>query len=200
MFYKSTESTFGMNNKLSIIETSISGAVIIQSAVYVDNRGSFCELFNKSLLRAVGIEFDVIQENLVVCNKGALRGMHFQKQYPQAKLVKVLRGSIFDVIVDLRKDSKTYKESFSFVLTENDNMQLYIPKGLAHGCLALEDGTVFSYLTDESYHPEDESGILWNDPEFGIEWPIGDYVRENEVCMLDETQIIINERDMSWKR
>ena len=148
----------------------IEGLCVITPAVHGDNRGYFMETYSKRDMAEAGIDIDFVQDNQSGSVKGVLRGLHFQKQYPQTKLVRVIKGSVFDVCVDLRKDSKTYGKWYGVELTAENNKQFLIPKGFAHGFLVLSDYAEFAYKCDDVYHPEDEGGIIWNDPDIGIEW------------------------------
>lgn len=167
-----------MDNKFTAMETGIEGLVLLAPTVYGDERGFFLESYSKKMLEAHGIKADFVQDNHSMSNKGVLRGLHFQHQYPQGKLVRVVTGSVFDVAVDLRKDSKTYGKSFGVELSGKNKRIFYIPPGFAHGFLCLEDRTNFLYKTTDYYHPEDEGGIRYDDPDLAIGWPIveGGYI------------------------
>lgn len=157
--------------------TSIEGVFLIDVKNYADERGSFMETYHEEAFQAAGLNYRFVQDNQSSSRKGVLRGLHFQKQYAQAKLVRVLQGEVFDVAVDLREGSKTYGKWVGEVLSGDNRRQLMIPRGFAHGFLVLSDTAVFAYKCDEFYHPEDEGGILWNDPAVGIVWPgNGDYI------------------------
>ena len=155
----------------------IDGLCIIEPAVHGDNRGYFMETYNKKDMNEAGLDMNFVQDNQSCSKKGVLRGLHFQKQYPQGKLVRVIRGRVFDVAVDLRSDSETYGRWHGVELTEDNKKQFYIPEGFAHGFLVLSDIAEFCYKVTDFYHPGDESGIAWNDPEIGIIWPeiVGEY-------------------------
>ena len=152
-------------------ETSIDGVYIIESRKYGDNRGYFMETYKKTDFDEAGLVYDFIQDNQSKSKKGVLRGLHFQKQYPQSKLVRCIEGEVFDVCVDLRKDSPTYGKWEGVILSAEKGNQFMIPKGFAHGFLVLSDSATFCYKCDELYHPEDEGGVMWNDPVIGIDWP-----------------------------
>jgi dTDP-4-dehydrorhamnose 3,5-epimerase len=152
-------------------ETEIRGVYIIDVKTYGDNRGYFMETYKASDFKAAGIDCDFVQDNQSSSRRGVLRGLHFQKNYPQSKLVRVLKGEVFDVAVDLRKGSETYGKWVGVVLSEENKRQFFIPKGFAHGFVVLSDYAEFAYKCDDVYHPEDEGGIIWNDPDIGIEWP-----------------------------
>lgn len=153
------------------IETEIKDVYIIEPKVYGDNRGYFMETYKKASFKEVGLNYTFVQDNESKSKKGVLRGLHFQKQFPQAKLVRVLEGEVFDVAVDLRKDSKTYGKYVGVILSADNKKQFMIPRGFAHGFLVLSDTATFCYKCDELYHPEDEGGIMWNDQDINIKWP-----------------------------
>lgn len=152
-------------------ETKIKGVYIIDVKTYGDNRGYFMETYKESDFKAAGLDYNFVQDNQSSSRKGVLRGLHFQKTHPQAKLVRVLKGEVFDVAVDLRKDSPTYGQWVGVVLSEENKRQFMIPRGFAHGFVVMSDYAEFAYKCDELYHPEDEGGIMWNDSAIGIEWP-----------------------------
>lgn len=152
-------------------ETFISGVFLIDVKTYGDARGYFMETYKESDFRAAGLDYRFVQDNQSSSRKGVLRGLHFQRTFPQAKLVRVLSGEVFDVAVDLRKDSGTYGKWFGALLSGENRRQLMIPRGFAHGFVVVSDYAEFAYKCDELYHPEDEGGIMWNDPAIGIEWP-----------------------------
>ena len=152
-------------------ETSIQGVCIIEPKKYGDSRGYFMETYKASDFRKAGLDYDFIQDNQSKSKKGVLRGLHFQKAHPQAKLVRCIEGEVFDVCVDLRKGSKTYGKWEGVVLSSEKGNQLMIPRGFAHGFVVLSETATFCYKCDELYHPEDEGGIMWNDPEINIIWP-----------------------------
>lgn len=150
----------------------IEGLCVIEPTVHDDSRGYFMETYNAKEMKEAGIDKVFVQDNQSYSTKGVLRGLHFQKEYPQAKLVRVIKGAVFDVAVDLRPDSKTYKKWYGIVLTKRNRKQLFIPEGFAHGFLVLSDEAEFCYKVTDFWHPGDEGGIPWNDPSIGIEWPI----------------------------
>jgi dTDP-4-dehydrorhamnose 3,5-epimerase len=152
-------------------ETDIKGVYIIDVKTYGDHRGCFMETYKESDFKEAGLDYDFVQDNQSSSRKGVLRGLHFQKTHPQAKLVRVLKGEVFDVAVDLRKGSETYGKWVGVFLSEENHRQFMIPRGFAHGFVVVSDTAEFAYKCDDLYQPEDEGGILWNDPDIGIEWP-----------------------------
>ena len=155
----------------NFIKTKIDQLYIIEPQVFGDDRGYFFESYRKTDFDLTGLKYNFVQDNQSKSKKGVLRGLHYQKRFPQAKLVRVLDGEVFDVAVDLRKNSPTYGMWVGTILSGENKRMMMIPKGFAHGFLVLSDTAVFSYKCDEVYHPEDEEGIIWNDPTIGIEWP-----------------------------
>lgn len=153
------------------VKTEIDGVYIIEPQVYNDDRGYFYEVYKKSIFDQNNLAINFVQDNESKSKKGVLRGLHFQKKHPQAKLVRVVEGEVFDVAVDLRKNSPTYGKWVGVVLSSNNKKMFLIPKGFAHGFICLSETATFSYKCDEYYHPEDEGGVLWNDPDIGIKWP-----------------------------
>ena len=156
---------------LNLIKTDIEGVVILEPKVFGDDRGYFMETYNKDDFEKLGLHYDFVQDNQSKSKKGVLRGLHFQKTHPQAKLVRVLEGEVFDVAVDLRKGSPTYGKWEGVVLSGENKKMFMIPRGFAHGFVVLSETAVFTYKCDDVYHPEDEGGICWNDPAIGVEWP-----------------------------
>lgn len=152
-------------------KTEIEGVYVIEPKVFGDNRGYFMETYNEQEFKNNGLDYNFVQDNQSKSKKGVLRGLHFQKIHPQAKLVRVLEGEVFDVAVDLRKGSKTYGKWVGVILSEENKKQFMIPRGFAHGFVVLSETAVFAYKCDDFYHPEDEGGIMWNDPDINIEWP-----------------------------
>ena len=181
----------------------IDGLCIIERAVHGDNRGYFMETYNKKDMNEAGLDMNFVQDNQSCSKKGVLRGLHFQKQYPQGKLVRVIRGRVFDVAVDLRSDSETYGRWHGVELTEDNKKQFYIPEGFAHGFLVLSDIAEFCYKVTDFYHPGDESGIAWNDPEIGIIWPeiVGEYsggANAEGYTLKDGTSLVLSDKDQIW--
>lgn len=165
------------------VETSIEGVYIINPKKYGDNRGYFMETYKESDFKKAGLDYSFVQDNQSRSKKGVLRGLHFQKTYPQAKLVRCIEGEVFDVCVDLRKNSPTYGKWEGVVLSAEKGNQFMVPRGFAHGFVVLSETATFCYKCDEIYHPEDEGGIIWNDPEIGINWPVKDGVTLSEKDM-----------------
>lgn len=191
-------------SRLQIHDCQIEGLKIIEPDVLGDGRGYFFEAFNLKNLEEVGIRFHFVQENQSLSAKGVIRGLHFQKQFPQAKLARVLRGSVFDVAVDVRPASKTYGKWYGTILSEENKRMFLIPEGFAHGLMSLEEGSVFCYKCSDYYHPGDEGGIAWNDPEVGIVWPgiQGEYTGTASAlgyCMSDGSPLILSEKDQKWQ-
>lgn len=157
--------------KFTFTKTEIEDLYIIEPTMFGDNRGYFMETYSKQAFLDAGLDYDFVQDNQSSSKKGVLRGLHFQKTYPQAKLVRAIKGEVFDVAVDLRKNSKTYGKWVGVLLTEENKKQFLIPRGFAHGFLVVSDYAEFAYKCDELYHPEDEGGLMWNDSDIGINWP-----------------------------
>ncbi|MDR1786133.1 MAG: dTDP-4-dehydrorhamnose 3,5-epimerase [Spirochaetaceae bacterium] len=157
-------------------ECGIPGLMEITPKVFGDNRGYFFESYSERDFAAAGLGAPFVQDNQSFSRKGVLRGLHFQKKYPQGKLVRVISGEVFDVAVDIRPSSPTYGAWNALILSEKKQNQFWIPPGFAHGYLVLSDTALFVYKCTELYHPEDEGGVIWNDPDIGIEWPAADYI------------------------
>lgn len=157
---------------MELIKTEIEGVYILEPKVFGDNRGYFMETYNENEFKRLGLDYKFVQDNQSKSKKGVLRGLHFQRKFPQAKLVRVLEGEVFDVAVDLRKDSPTYGKWVGTILSDENKRQFMIPRGFAHGFVVLSETATFTYKCDEFYHPEDEGGIMWNDKDVGIIWPI----------------------------
>lgn len=179
---------------MNVLKTNIEGVMILEPTRYGDQRGYFMESFSaRDFEQAVGYSVNFVQDNESLSAKGVLRGLHFQREpYAQAKLVRVVRGRVLDVAVDIRKGSPTYGGYVAVELSGENGRQLFIPKGFAHGFLALEDETVFQYKCDEYYHPESEDGIAWNDPEVAIDWGVG----EEEVILSEKDRNRLNLSDI----
>ena len=160
--------------KLTVSEdcNGIKGLKVITPEVREDNRGYFMESYNYRDFAAIGIDCQFVQDNQSASKKGVLRGLHAQKDYPQDKLVRVIKGEVYDVAVDIRKGSETYGKWFGVLLSEENKKQFFVPRGFAHGFLVLSDYAEFCYKVTDFYHPNDEYGIMWNDPDIAVEWPI----------------------------
>jgi dTDP-4-dehydrorhamnose 3,5-epimerase len=171
--------------------------------VHGDNRGYFMETYNQRDMEEAGLHMVFVQDNQSCSTKGVLRGLHFQKEFPQGKLVRVIKGKVFDVAVDLRKGSETYGKWYGVELTEENKKQFYIPEGFAHGFLVLSDVAEFCYKCTDFYHPGDEGGLAWNDPKIGIEWPelVGEYqgsASAEGYQLTDGTALNLSEKDQKW--
>ena len=174
--------------KITVTPCDIEGLYVIEPTVFKDERGYFVETYNQNDMKEAGLDMVFVQDNQSMSTRSVLRGLHFQKQFPQGKLVRVVRGKVFDVAVDLRSDSKTYGKWFGVELSAENMKQFYIPEGFAHGFLVLSDEAEFCYKCTDFYHPGDEGGLAWNDPEIGVEWPLEEGV-----------DLIISEKDQKWK-
>ena len=174
--------------KITVTPCDIEGLYVIEPTVFKDERGYFVETYNQNDMKEAGLDMVFVQDNQSMSTRGVLRGLHFQKQFPQGKLVRVVRGKVFDVAVDLRSDSKTYGKWFGVELSAENMKQFYIPEGFAHGFLVLSDEAEFYYKCTDFYHPGDEGGLAWNDPEIGVGWPLEEGV-----------DLIISEKDQKWK-
>ena len=174
--------------KITVTPCDIEGLYVIEPTVFKDERGYFVETYNQNDMKEAGLDMVFVQDNQSMYTRGVLRGLHFQKQFPQGKLVRVVRGKVFDVAVDLRSDSKTYGKWFGVELSAENMKQFYISEGFAHGFLVLSDEAEFCYKCTDFYHPGDEGGLAWNDPEIGVGWPLEEGV-----------DLIISEKDQKWK-
>ena len=171
---------------MNLIKTTLDGLVVLKPTIFKDNRGYFMESYNQKNINKLLGNVNFVQDNESESSRGVLRGLHFQKPpYAQAKLVRCLKGSVLDVVLDLRKDSKTYGIFETILLTEENKKQLFIPKGFAHGFVVLSETAIFSYKVDNYYNPESESGVLWNDLDLNIDWKI------------NKKEIIVSEKDKS---
>lgn len=181
----------------------IEGLCVITPAVHGDSRGYFMETYSQRDMEEAGFNITFVQDNQSSSTKGVLRGLHFQKQYPQTKLVRVIKGSVFDVAVDLRAGSATYGKWHGEILSEENKKQFLIPHGFAHGFLVLSDTAEFCYKCDDFYHPNDEGGMAWNDPEIGIVWPMlkGEYkgTASAEGYSVDGTPLNLSDKDQKWR-
>lgn len=169
---------------MNFIKTMIDGLIVLQPTIFKDQRGSFLEVYNKKNINNLLGDIIFVQDNESESGKGVIRGLHFQKPpYAQAKLVHCVKGTVLDVALDLRKDSKTYGCYETTILSDDNKKQLFIPKGFAHGFIVLSESAIFSYKVDNYYNPNSESGIIWNDSDLNIDWKI------------KETEIIISKKD-----
>ncbi|MDD7332046.1 dTDP-4-dehydrorhamnose 3,5-epimerase [Eubacterium sp.] len=166
----------------------IEGLCVITPSVHGDNRGYFMETYNQREMNEAGIDTVFVQDNQSASIRGVLRGLHRQINFPQSKLVRVIKGTVYDVAVDLRENSPTYLKWYGIELSEENKKQFFIPKGFAHGFLVLSDYAEFCYKVDDFFHPNDEGGIAYNDPTIGVKWPIE-----------DDMQIILSEKDKAWQ-
>ena len=173
--------------KFKFIDTGIEGMFLVEPTVFDDSRGYFMETYHENDFKEAGYDLTFVQDNQSKSSKGVLRGLHLQVNYPQGKLVRVIKGEVFDVGVDLRSDSETYGKWFGAILSEENKKQLFIPPKFAHGFLVLSDEAEFVYKCTEFYHGEDESGIIWNDEDIAIDWPLEG---------IDE--IILSDKDKEW--
>ena len=178
------------SGNFTFTKTSIEGVTIVDVKAYGDSRGYFMETYKKPDFVAGGIDVDFVQDNQSSSTKGVLRGLHFQINHPQSKLVRVVSGEVFDVAVDLREGSPTYGKWEGVILSAENKRQFFIPRGFAHGFLVLSDTAEFCYKCDDVYHPNDEGGLMWNDPAIGIEWPA--LQGDNK---FDESNIILSDKD-----
>lgn len=178
------------SGNFTFTQTSIEGVIIVDVKSYGDDRGYFMETYKRPDFVAGGINVDFVQDNQSASSKGVLRGLHFQINHPQSKLVRVVSGTVFDVAVDMREGSPTYGQWEGVVLSAENKRQFFIPRGFAHGFLVLSDHAEFCYKCDDIYHPNDEGGLMWNDPSIGVEWPAMDGDES-----FDESKLILSEKD-----
>lgn len=189
--------------QIKIVKAPIDGLYVIEPAVHGDSRGYFSETYNQRDMQEADLNMVFVQDNESMSTKGVLRGLHFQKEFPQGKLVRVIKGAVFDVAVDLRADSPTYGKWYGIELTEENHKQFYISEGFAHGFLVLSDEAKFCYKVTDFYHPGDEGGLAWNDPEIGIEWPqlVGEYKGSPSgegYTLSDGTPLNLSDKDQKW--
>lgn len=171
-------------NKFHFLPCPIEGLFVVEPAVFRDDRGYFCETFNEKEFADAGLALSFVQDNQSMSSRGVLRGLHYQIKHPQGKLLRVIRGEVFDVAVDLRKGSATYGQWHGEVLSAVNCRQFYIPEGFAHGFYVLSEIAEFCYKCTDFYHPEDEGGLRWNDPDINIQWPL-----------LEGTEVLLSEKD-----
>lgn len=190
--------------QIKVEKCPIEGLYVIEPTVHGDNRGYFMETYNQNDMHEAGLDMVFVQDNQSMSKKGVLRGLHFQKKYPQGKLVRVIKGTVFDVAVDLRPESETYGKWYGVELSEKNKKQFYISEGFAHGFLVLSDEAEFCYKCTDFYHPGDEGGLAWNDPDIGIEWPQVQGVyrgtsRGEGYSLVDGTPLNLSEKDQQWE-
>ena len=174
-------------SKITVETCPIEGLKIITPSVFGDERGYFMETYNYNDFKEAGIDMEFVQDNQSASKKGVLRGLHFQINHPQDKIVRVISGKVFDVAVDLRTGSPTYGQWYGVILSAENKKQFFIPKNFAHGFLVLSDYAEFAYKCTDFYHANDEGGLAWNDPDIGVEWPIP-----------DRMELTISEKDQKW--
>lgn len=189
--------------QIKVTKCPIEGLYIIEPAVHGDSRGYFMETYSQRDMAEAGLNMVFVQDNQSMSVKGVLRGLHFQKEFPQGKLVRVIKGRVFDVAVDLRSGSETYGKWYGVELTEENKKQFYISEGFAHGFLVLSDTAEFCYKVTDFYHPGDEGGLAWNDPAIGIEWPelTGCYPGSASAAgytLADGTALNLSDKDQKW--
>ena len=173
--------------QITVETCEIEGLKVITPTVHGDSRGYFMETYQYEDFKAAGIPEIFVQDNQSASRRGVLRGLHFQIEHPQDKLVRVIKGEVFDVAVDLRRGSKTFGKWYGTILSEENKKQLFVPKGFAHGFLVLSDYAEFCYKCSDYYHPGDEGGLAYNDPDIGVEWPIP-----------EDMELIFSDRDTKW--
>ncbi|MCQ2353877.1 MAG: dTDP-4-dehydrorhamnose 3,5-epimerase [Clostridia bacterium] len=189
--------------QIKVTPCEIEGLYVIEPAVHGDDRGYFCETYNQRDMKEAGLDMVFVQDNQSMSGRGVLRGLHFQINYPQGKLVRVIKGKVFDVAVDMREGSPTRGKWFGIELSEENKKQFYISPGFAHGFLVMSESAEFCYKVTDFYHPGDEGGIAWNDPGVGVEWPgvTGDYpgCADPSGYLLDgEYPLVLSDRDKKW--
>jgi dTDP-4-dehydrorhamnose 3,5-epimerase len=189
--------------QIKVTKCPIDGLYIIEPKVHGDSRGYFMETYNQNDMREAGLDMVFVQDNQSMSVKGVLRGLHYQINYPQGKLVRVVKGRVFDVAVDLRPGSETYGQWYGLELSEENKKQFYISEGFAHGFLVLSDTAEFCYKCTDFYHPNDEGGLAWNDPQIGIRWPelTGAYpghAGAEGYTLSDGTALSLSEKDQKW--
>jgi len=190
--------------QIKVTKCPIEGLYVIEPAVHGDSRGYFMETYSQRDMAEAGLNMVFVQDNQSMSVKGVLRGLHFQKEFPQGKLVRVIKGRVFDVAVDLRSGSATYGKWYGVELTEENKKQFYISEGFAHGFLVLSDTAEFCYKVTDFYHPGDEGGLAWNDPAIGIQWPElqGAYngsASAEGYTLSDGTPLNLSDKDQKWQ-
>ena len=189
--------------KIKVTPCDIKGLYVIEPTVFKDERGYFMETYNQRDMEEAGLNLEFVQDNQSMSVKGVLRGLHYQINHPQGKLVRVIKGRVYDVAVDMRKGSATYGKWYGIELSEENKKQFYISEGFAHGFLVLSDTAEFCYKVTDFYHPGDEGGIAWNDPGIGICWPelTGEYTGSADpsgYTLSDGTPLNLSEKDKGW--
>ena len=184
---KENQEGFDKMGKITVETCEIEGLKVITPTVFGDSRGYFMETYNYNDYKAAGIDCEFVQDNQSASKKGVLRGLHFQINYPQDKLVRVIKGEVFDVAVDLRKGSPTFGKWHGVLLSEENKKQFFVPKGFAHGFVVLSEYAEFCYKVTDFYHPNDEGGLIYNDPAIGVEWPIP-----------EDMELIFSDKDTKW--
>ncbi len=189
--------------QIKVTPCPIEGLYVIEPTVHGDARGYFTETYNRRDMEEAGLLLNFVQDNQSMSVKGVLRGLHFQKEFPQGKLVRVIAGAVFDVAVDLRRGSATYGQWYGIELSAENKKQFYISPGFAHGFLVLSDRAEFCYKVTDFYHPGDEGGLAWNDPAIGISWPslVGEYrgsASGQGYALSDGTPLCLSEKDQAW--
>lgn len=190
-------------SKITVATCGIKGLYVIEPKVFKDDRGYFVETYNQNDFKEEGLNMVFVQDNQSMSAKGVLRGLHFQKQFPQGKLVRCIRGKVWDVAVDLRADSDTYGKWFGVELSAENKKMFYISEGFAHGFIVLSDEAEFAYKVTDFYHPGDEGGLAWNDPEINVQWPAisGTYDGTASAAsykMNDGTPLTLSDKDQKW--
>jgi len=192
-------------SRFKIIETPIKDLLIIETKIFKDDRGFFLESYNLRDFEEIGLDLKFVQDNISKSKKGVLRGLHFQLRHPQGKLVRVISGRVYDVAVDLRVNSPTFGRWFGIELKGEDGLAFYIPEGFAHGFLTLEDNTYFFYKCAEFYYPDDDLGVIWNDPEINISWPLEEVEdliisdKDKRLLSFREVKELIG-REEAWRK
>ena len=175
--------------QIKVTKAPIEGLYVIEPTVFKDERGYFVETYNYNDFAAAGIDCTFVQDNQSSSKKGVLRGLHFQINYPQDKLVRVVNGEVFDVAVDLREGSETFGKWFGVTLSAENKKQFFIPKNFAHGFIVLSESAEFAYKCTDFYHPNDEGGLKWDDPEIGVEWPMPEGMTEADLTLSDKDKV-----------
>ena len=173
----------------------IEGLCVITPKVFGDERGYFMETYNENDMKAEGLDYVFVQDNQSASKKGVLRGLHFQKNFPQDKLVRVISGEVYDVAVDLREGSKTFGQHYGILLSAENKKQFMIPKGFAHGFLVVSDYAEFCYKVTDFYHPNDEGGLMFNDPDINVQWPIPEGMTEADLILSDKDKVNASFKD-----